>query len=520
MMVTTEDLSDEPLNRADISFTLKLISDLHIGHERVLRQPVSEPGGDANFSKDTVDTSDEHGIVECIYAADGRPFLPGSSLRGLIVRSIQQRSDNLQYRQPELASKLMQLLGSTALSSTLSVTDALQTDSEVETSMVLSRRTAIDPITATGAHSQLFSKRKVGPGALFNCRIRLRKPSGDPIEFTVLREVVAALSAFNVEPLGADKSVGSGVLKIADSITVRSLSVKGFESWLQQPDTPSLESYYQSNSFQPDVNYPGAFVALPLTLVPIEPVLVNDPNLVAKRQNEAENGTVVAAKNTDHKSLGRNHQSVADLIASRRVSTTNSPDQCLIPGSSIKGVCKAAIRRIANTMPDTDTPQILRDFFGDTEDGAGYLRFHDAYGAISSTEVRVMTKVDRHTGITTPFIAEALWVDTFHTTLAVNLNRFDASNNPLYVALLLFLFRDLLEQDIDVGWGTNRGFGKLYGYLGKTDPHTDNPASAWSGVAQQLLEFLYADSTPPSVEQFSEMLSRQLHAFSDSEAGA
>ncbi|WP_432468288.1 RAMP superfamily CRISPR-associated protein [Agarivorans sp. Z349TD_8] len=169
------------------------------------------------YTLDPQDTPDNF----FVYNEQGQPFIPGSSIRGVLRHQI-QRNLNSEYREPsensEIQKQLEALFGSTEQSSGLYIGDA-QLSSDKASGIVMHNH-AEDEFTAGVFESAKFVRCSVVEGE-FTCHIHLENQSKAKLmEQQALLEGAFAYAKQGFLPIGGKQWVDSGWLRLQVEQTV------------------------------------------------------------------------------------------------------------------------------------------------------------------------------------------------------------------------------------------------------------------------------------------------------------
>lgn len=449
---------DQAYYRLIISGTLTTRSPLHIGTGEL------ESKGDSACD-------DEQGSINTLLVdQDGNPYIPASTLRGYLRNRLQQH-------EPELDTVIKTLFGEardtaddgeTGNMGALRVYDArikLQVENNNDKNSNSENknnswkaeisRTSIDPVTATAKQHHLTTHQIVNTSTVFEVRLELDNIKAEPVRY-----LLAALDSLKTEhsAIGKGKSTGQGRIDWKCS-EIKGLSCSSFAKWVAD-DTTDWDQYFNPVNLEPALLKQAAWQSETIRLCAQSPLLINDPQLVAQRRKEAE-ADEQGDKHTE------------DLVFMRR------GDQAVIPGSTLKGWLRGHCRRILLTITDdphqTDTVKsveaLLRQLFGGTKEGTGFLQFTDASVAIDPERIhqQMFNAVDRFTGgvkDSALYRVESIYPEEpFSGTVLWRNNKSGVDGNtPLSDAmrlLLLFALRDAMEGDLVLGWGKSKGYGRL-----------------------------------------------------------
>ncbi len=379
----------------------------------------------------------------------GQPYIPGSSLRGLLRALMGDAA-------PELLGQAR--LGSEEKAGKLRVHDARIAQ---PVARPLRCRIKKNPVTATAEDKHLFQDLVVPRGSRF-----LLSLQGDGIRHSEVMTLLVALqslnSGFPAARLGGGKSIGRGLVqwKVDE---VLALDGAAFKKWLDSDEDLEQADWKTLTPSEDDLV--TDYHQWRLRLHFDEPVLVNDPSLVS-----GENGT-------------------PDLRYQREAG------RLLITGASLKGLFRARARRILMTIGNDETrvDALIDEMFGSTANISRWF-FHDILAPVTRVHEQTIIAVDRFTGGVQQgamLNLEAAQAGPAETRVCAH------PNIPGWQRLLwLYCLRDLMEGDLNLGWGAARGFGAFHAELLEDgDPMTwdalskkyENELQGWDEALQEKL---------------------------------
>lgn len=292
----------------------------------------------------------------------GNPYIPGSSLKGVLVAlakrtqcfenlkslfgaSIDESSDNSQKTADE--QKPNTIAGQAEFynayfAGTPSETDEKDQSGKNNASERITKvvpHVAIDRITGTAVDKKLFHSRSVNPGTCFTCRIIIQHADKEQIQqFLGLLEYAEDAPSFSLGG-GANQSLGKIKWQENQSqkFSVRYFGKDQIKKWYQHVLNGNNHNWQDFAELRKDIK--PEFITsqknitvtlkLPLTLDFHTPFLVKAGEKKDDAQNEA-----------DAKPL------------------TNHQGQVILPASSLRGRLRAQAEKILRTMcPDQDIPQ-------------------------------------------------------------------------------------------------------------------------------------------------------------------
>lgn len=452
---------------------LVTLSKLHLGDGGfVTREGLVAPSREDPLRNEPVE------VASVATDATGRPYLPGSTLKGALRSWLARRTGDQSLIEELLGSKIVaeenaqgsrtEFWDSPAVE--LPAGEALpywcaQRLTGVEASVAIDRR------TRTAAHEKLFHREFVPAGTSFEVTVACRGcyPEG-------LEEILVALAGFDFEedPVTLGSSEGDGWGRFSWCLKeIRRLDRSGARRWLDQQSGSigwaALEplgaeeiTRFQSAAAERLRGLPAPEVArLSLKLEFQSHFLVNELSLKTEKDSDEPDqrprldsqGRVLLPASSFRGALRGQAE---------RILRTIGGDCCACPGDGGAGACQA--------IQDADdvaglclacrlfgaagwrSPLRISDFAPDSEEDAG-LRFDQEFIAI-----------DRFTGggaDKRKFKARSSYRPTLSGEISLDLSALRHIPSPGWVlALLCLLFRDLREEDITLGYGAAKGYGR------------------------------------------------------------
>lgn len=393
----------------------------------------------------------------------GRPYLPGTSLRG-VLRS------HLEKMAGPLAADIALLFGSTpprgqksnSLAGRLTVCDAV-TDSSCHTEV--RDHVKLDRCWGAAASGGKFDQEIVSDTLTWRMQLIYEGESPSDPELRLVQEAIRALEAGDLT-CGAKSGCGYGRLKLTATAysAIQRSDPSALAAWLNSraglsgPETPPLTA----GSFRwPDAPPTGPsttpadlanwvefrlrlqFDGVLLTRRPIPALPTEQPFDPRDRSRYAEKGSTIA-----------------DAV----YAVTGSPEQPFLPGSSLRGVLRHHAYRICKTFNVTP---LADDLFGtiktdSTNEGKkGGIEVSD--GTLIGQPHPIYldhVALDRITGFAADakkFSTCGLASPSFHLTVRVHF----ADDQLTRLALLGLLLRDLQDGFLWAGSGVTRGYGHI-----------------------------------------------------------
>jgi CRISPR/Cas system CSM-associated protein Csm3 (group 7 of RAMP superfamily) len=348
---------------------------------------------------------------------------------------------------------------------------------------------ALDAVTGTAAEGKLFQFEILPEGSTGKLRLEAER-----VTRADLATLLGLLQAWNGDApgaLGRGLSRGWGRVALAAPPGVSVLTEAMLDDWLRNgaASVPAPQPLTEPPAALPAAA--PAVYSLVLRLLPDSPLLVNQPGRVKPSDKKADK-----------------HEPQLELMRA-------ADGTAIIPGSSLRGALRAQAGRILRSLllyagapcagdalnALAKTP--LDALFG-TERERSPLWFDEAVCASAKLRPQQFNAVDRFTGAVAGgllYKVNAADGDCFETTVTLELSRRPAGEG--WIALLLYLARDLLEGDIPVGWGKSRGYGALHASIVLHD------GTAIDGFPA-LLARLRADFGADAPTRWAKALERQI----------
>lgn len=457
--------TDERYRRVYMTGTLTLKSDLHIGTGGREAYPVLRDG-----------KAEAHEFNTVLLDKDKHPYIPGSSLRGLLA----DLSGGIGYKFAWFGSG-RGLEADHGMMGALRIYDARL---EGKAACHLLSRTAIDAVTGTAAQHQLATYQRVDAGTKFRMEMVWDTKPGDRELITLdgIQELLRVLASLNGAQLGTGKSVGQGVLAWS-LVKLEGISETGFSAWLQN----NLRSGGSKKGKPPEFNRYQPLVLKPITL----PAAIPAGDGVKGDWPAGWHGEAFTLQPEGAILINNPHdQEVQDkynpqIPAEGQIGLANlvflhdrDKQEAIIPGATLKGWFRAHCRRILLTLvqdrqggisdvAEKKVDNTLNQLFGGVDTGQSLVRFYDARLRFGTADVYMQTfnAIDRFTGgvkDTALYSAKCLRTrKAFAGHMACHQAKMDEAGNGWMNLLLLFAWRDAEEGDLVLGWGKSKGYGKV-----------------------------------------------------------
>lgn len=286
----------------------------------------------------------------------------------------------------------------------------------------------IDSKTKTNAKGALFQRHMLAPGATFSFSITLRTSEERRKIFTEMIENMLHAIDNGTIRIGAFKSTGNGQFSIANC---------------------KLTHYDCTNEQDLFAYIDRSKKGRPVTFSERE---TGDRTIYITIRGKTDTPLLIGGQYPN------------DSEEPDETYVTNVAGKPIIPGTSLKGVLRHRVRRIANVLNIQDKAKAEARLFGsqDPNDnlGTGNLLLEDIVLQNIRTEVFTRIAIDPFTGGTKDgaMLQEETVSGTFETTL--QLKHYNEEMDVPF-ALLLFALRDLALQKVTVGSRTANGRGFL-----------------------------------------------------------
>ncbi len=433
--------------------------------------------------------NDEAKQALCCVDHQQNPFIPGSSFRGLLRKQLEQIGAALPLADQQAIGLLLGVArpeektkpqcteqGAYIGAGRMQVFDLLLHGDTL--GMGTRFHSSINPVTDTTQLHHLYNREVVKRGTQFALILRFELVSKRQLDL-----VYAALNTMTTEQtLGAAGNAGYGVFSIRD-IQICKLEQESLCAWLKQTvsTTPPKMDEYNPSSIEAD-NSSGA-IEIKLNITPQQPLIVHDAWLHQLRDKEAK------ARN----------QRCPDIMAQR-----TRQRQLKVPGSAVKGMLRARLRKILLTMAwqansgqvsfstiKCHVDSLVEQLFGSTK-RKGWVQFSDW---LSPTPARfseqMFNAVDRFTG----GVADSALYQVEHgyaELLEGSIRCHAVAQLPDWaIAAMLLLARDAIEGDLSIGWGKRKGFGQIVVAFSVADKQIDSVEELRLLMAETRLKFAF-----------------------------
>ncbi len=406
--------------KATIEVRFHLKTAMHIGSsEEFILAPTKHPeNNQSQASNVSLIALNEQGL----------PFIPAATIKGTLraaYRKDHTDNDALYFGQNSAQGK-QQCALSVFNAGIVSATSPEQ-DGIIETTHV-----AIDPLTKTRKDNHLFAKQWVSAGTCFTSQI-----SFEHICEPDLDHFINFLQQTHVH-VGGAASLGAGQVDI-ELVSCRVLNQQQLETWLTSPG--NINQYYLPHQVKiKPLLQRASMLTLQVHLLPQAPFLSH----CAKRKSQCEQQAKAGERTFD------------------QYTTVNNQAKPYIPASSLKGVLRHHVNKIATTLKIADTENLINSIFGSTERQSSVV-VCDA----STTETiaackheQTLIAIDRFTGGVEHGALKDMqgcYPERFTFTLQFNKSKV----TPLAALLWCFTIRDLMAGKIYFGANSAIGYGKM-----------------------------------------------------------
>lgn len=407
---------------------------------------------------------------------NGRPYIPGSSLRGVLRAHLERENWLLGFADKQVLLSLFGYAPKDAHAKTpssrgrLRVMDSLL-ESASPSSTEIRDHVRIDPDTGAASELAKFDAEHVvkAQNQSFPLHLIYEGESKDDAELVLLGEAVRALVDEELA-IGSRASIGFGRFKL-DSVQFKvfnRVTPEGLRSFLAD----RLDS--QSRLAE----HADSFVFPKSTDAPIHSANRDNLHPLHRLMFELSipcNGPMLVKEGAPPQAIAK------DLVATGTpgatfLTTLDAPDHGqvgaypLIPGASIRGVLRHRAEKICTAQRLGSGPALW--LFGSKKDEGvdterrGLVQFDDCIlsgmaEAVSSDHVAV-DRITHAAADGAKFDDRALNGPLL--TVIIRTQFTDDSEDRVAIALLLFLIKDLLADGSGIAFGsqTSRGYGSLY----------------------------------------------------------
>ena len=538
-------MSNEHLNLENLREEWRFMKRWRIEGILFTREPFFIGSGEVMERADIDPDAGPVEVSECIKGCDGRPIIPGSSLKGCVRRWLETNCPNEKdykdyiecvFGNGPVSDPDQEMVGSRVCFHDCPVTMPRTDPTPLpffnrDTQTFIEAHTCMDRVSGTVAENKLFYQEVVPPGVGFEVVI-----TGSCKDDREIGLVLAGLEGFC--HADAPLRLGSGTHSGRGSLgwEPRGVQVMGEEEvkrWLSNPETMFFNhmTQWKSDEIKKAADKvkrkctgsggEDSYFTLSITLSFDSHFLVNDPPTREEKQ-EAER-RYEKQKEKDPAVVK------SDIVPSDFRPRKDHMGRVLLPATSFRGALRSQAERILKTIDkkacnpardpgggDNDESCPVVEKLKDLENLCLACRLFGAPGWRSPLEISDFTLMPREDGrdyefTTQEFVAIdrftgggkqgakfnacAIYRPVFTGTIRVDLKRLRIPKAPGAdrndaLAVLALVLRDLIEGDITFGFGSSKGYGTC---TATVDQWTDG--SEFMEMAKKGLKQLNADET-------------------------
>lgn len=410
------------IGKTIIYFQLKLKTNLHIG------------SGESNIDTDAL----------CIRNSENKLIIPGTTLAGIFRSTLERLSDN-----SELIKDLFgDVNKNESFASNIIFQDAViqadkETNSDIRDGIKINREYLS---TEEGAK---FDKETVFKDSIFQGIITITKTDKNKDDFSKYLELVK-IAFYNLDEglisIGGSSSRGLGQCSVKECFTFeldftnsehfKNFLLADFYDYDLEKIKNEHQSYLKDLDFRKSIFFneflplkDDFIIKIDYAISTTEPLLIN-----GLRTNDEE-------------------------VDSHFIKTN---DEYFIPGSSIKGPIRNRAEIILETLGITNSEALVKGTFGSMK-GKSKVQFFDLF---PEGELKMKyfdhNKIDRFTGGTMDnalFNEKLIFKGKFYGKIIIGRAGWKE------IKLLMQIFKDLYLEDIRIGYGKTKGYGKIKGEI-------------------------------------------------------
>lgn len=391
--------------------------------------------------------------MDVILDADGKPFIPATSLIGVLRHRIK-----LIDQDPEKFNAYWGFSDEeNGRHSALCCSDLCCLSEDKDIKITTREGIAVDTATGLVKKGALYDYQVIEPGLEFSLNMEVLIKDGDDVEFfTRMTATIMDLLESGKIALGAKTNNGFGRIKLHAA----RLSHLRFDN----PD--HVKQWFRFGVEDKDMDLPS------IRNVPVLPLQYKN-NFVIEAKFKLKNSLIIRSYS--------DHPDDPDAV------TIKSGNNAVIPGSSLRGALRARAERIVNTLNIPGGEDILKHLFGfadadsntdstevskekSNEKIKGKLIVEETLLPAYPEELQPRIKIDRFTGGTIEgalfdsmplFSEKETGNDSPEKLTRVTLRAGDCTDYE--AGLLLLLLKDLWTGDLAVGGEKNVGRGVFQG---------------------------------------------------------
>ena len=377
---------------------------------------------------------------EVIRDSSGKPFIPAAGFAGMIRDSFCGIKQNNGHKVNEHIEYFWGCNTKDFESQSHIIFDDLKLDG----SFVVMQRdgVAIDEITNQGIDGSKFDYELIEPGAKFllNAEITIRKDFDTDL-FLQFLYFMAQKGEKGEYQQGAFKSSGFGILHWTDIKIYRFDFPADGQNWFK---------YLETNKTDKEDLYPSLTKNIEWG---------NRNTLVVTGRFSIRNSLIISMAGDETRSEK----------APDKTQLKDSMGNAILTGKSLKGAIRHRALKILNTIGNPDSGKFRDELFGyvreskdDPAKASRIKSFETQVKGANQSQIQPRIKIDRFTGGTIEHAlmqSEPLW----HNNESISL-KFEIENcTGAEAALMLFVMKDLFNEDLAVGGEKAIGRGTLKG---------------------------------------------------------
>lgn len=413
------------IGKTIIYFQLELKTNLHIG------------SGESNIDTDAL----------CIRNSENKLIIPGTTLAGIFRSTLERLFDDSRLIK-DLFGDVNKKTNESFASNIIFQDAIIQTDEEVNTDIrdgIKINRKCLS--TEEGAK---YDKETVFKDSIFRGIITITKTDKNKDDFSKYLELVK-IAFYNLDEglisIGGSSSRGLGQCSVKEYFTFeldftnpehfKDFLLDDFYDYDFEKMKNEHQSYLKDLDFKKSIffdEFPPLkddfIIKIDYTISTTEPLLINGP-----RTND-------------------------EGVDFHFIKTNNG--EYFIPGSSIKGPIRNRAEMILETLGITNSEALVKETFGSTE-GKSKVQFFDLF---PEGELKMKyfdhNKIDRFTGGTMDnalFNEKLIFKGNFYGKIIIGRVGWKE------IKLLMQIFKDLYLEDIRIGYGKTKGYGKIKGEI-------------------------------------------------------
>lgn len=354
----------------------------------------------------------------------GRPLIPGTSLAGVCRAYMESSSYG------ELVSQLFGDGASYEPHKGLIFSDGVSREKQVYD---IRTGVSISSETKTGEEGQLFERIFIPAETEFHAKLILKASKNESDKLLeAVDHMLHALHHGRIR-IGAHQTIGGG------RVEIQSCHFVHYDCSKEEDLAAYVQQSKQAEPYElPDDIQAESMISFTLQGKTETPLLIGTPSLHIEGE--------------------------ADLTFMK--TRINGKEKPVIPGSSLKGVLRHRVERIANILSLPDKNLYMEQLFGHDKQSdvvkAGSVYFDDIVLEKPCSKIYYRTSINPLTGSVRSgaLLNEEAVTGEFTLTLHFRYKQDDIKTN-VSAALLLFALRDLALQELSIGSRSSIGYGFL-----------------------------------------------------------